>query len=59
MSLKDDVKELQTETESIKKQVNNSLAWEIVSDYKKQTTILKLLLGLSIIANIIIALILK
>ena len=59
MSLKDDVKELQTETESINKQVNNSLAWEIVSDYKKQTTILKMLLGLSIIANIIIALLLK
>ena len=36
-----------------------SLAMEILSDYKKQNTILKILLGLSIIANIVIVLILK
>ncbi len=34
-----------------------SLAMEILSDYKKQNTSLKILLGLSIICNVIIAII--
>ena len=38
---------------------NHSIAWEILSDLKKENKILKALLGLSIIANVIIALILK
>lgn len=38
---------------------NHSLAWEITSDYKKENKALKILLGISIIANVIIALILK
>lgn len=40
-------------------QEKHSLAWEITSDYKRENKILKALLGLSIIANVIIALILK
>lgn len=59
MSIKEDVKELKTETESIRKKVNKSLAWDIITDYKKQANTLKVLLGLSIIANIVIVLLLK
>ena len=59
MSIKEDVKELKTETESIRKKVNKSLAWDIITDYKKQANTLKILLGLSIIANIVLVLLLK
>lgn len=38
---------------------NHSVAWEMISDYKKENITLKALLGISIIANVIIALILK
>ena len=37
----------------------HSIAWEITSDYKKQNIALKVLLGLSIISNIVLILVLK
>ena len=38
---------------------NNSLAWDMLKDQKKDNNILKILLGLSVIANIIIVLLLS
>lgn len=60
MKLKDEVKEIQEETKEIEQQVNNhSLAWNIIHDLKIENKTIKILLGLSIIANIVIVLLLK
>ena len=60
MKLKDEVKEIQEETNEIEQQVNNhSLAWNIIHDLKIENKTIKILLGLSIIANIVIVLLLK
>lgn len=56
MSLKQDLKDVQEETSNIKQQVKeHSLAWEILHDYKKENTTLKVLLGISILVNVLIA----
>lgn len=58
MSLKDDIKDVQDETNDIKKQVKErSLAMEILHDYKVQNNTLKILLGISILVNVLIAII--
>ena len=58
MSLKDDIKDVQEETKDLEKQVKeHSLAWEMLHDYKKENITLKVLLGLSIIVNVLIAII--
>lgn len=55
MNLKDN-KEGQEKDKDLKKQTSKSLAYEILKDYKTENTTLKVLLGLSIIVNIIIIL---
>lgn len=58
MSLKNDIKDVQDETNDIKKQVKErSLAMEILHDYKVQNNTLKILLGISILVNVLIAII--
>lgn len=58
MSLKDDIKDVEKETKDIKEQVkDHSLAMEILHDLKVENTTLKVLLGLSIIVNVLIAII--
>lgn len=58
MSLKDDIKDVQDETNDIKKRVKErSLAMEILHDYKVQNNTLKILLGISILVNVLIAII--
>ena len=58
MSLKDDVKDVQKETKAIKKKVqDHSLAWEIIHDLKVENTTIKVLLGISILVNVLIAII--
>ncbi len=58
MSLKDDVKEMQTETKDIRDSINGGLAMDILRDYKKNNQMLKTLLLISILVNIAIVLIL-
>lgn len=56
--IKDDVKEMQKETKSIRDKVNNqSLASEILHDYKRDKQILTALLLVSILVNIVIVVI--
>jgi len=58
MSLKDDIKDVQDETNDIKKQVkDHSLAWEIIHDLKVENNTIKVLLGISILVNVLIAII--
>lgn len=57
MSLKDDVQDLKEETKEVKQE--HSLAWEIIHDLKVENKTIKILLGLSIITNIVIAILLK
>lgn len=58
MSIKDDIKDVQEETNDIKQQVkDHSLAWEIIHDLKVENTTIKVLLGISILVNVLIAII--
>ena len=58
MRLKDDLKDVQDETNDIKKQVkDHSLAWEIIHDLKVENNTIKVLLGISILVNVLIAII--
>lgn len=57
MSIKDDVLELKEEVKQMQEQ-NKSLATEILGDLKRENKSLKVLLGISIIVNVLIALIL-
>lgn len=57
MNIKDDVIELKEEVKKMQEQ-NKSLASEILGDLKRENKILKVLLGISIIVNVLIALIL-
>lgn len=47
MSIKEDIKEVK----------EHSLAWEMLHDYKMENITLKVLLGISIIVNVLIAII--
>ena len=58
MSLKDDILDLKEEVLEMQEK-NKSLASEVLSDLKKENTTLKVLLGISILTNILIAIILK
>ena len=58
MSLKDDIKDVQKETKDVKEQVKErSLAMEILHDLKVENMTLKILLGISILVNVLIAII--
>lgn len=58
MSLKDDIKDVQEDTKKLQEQVNeHSLTWEMLHDYKVENITLKVLLGLSIIASVLIAIV--
>ena len=57
MGIKDDILEAKQEIEEIKEE--HSLAYEIILEYKKNCKTLKVLLGISILTNILIAIILK
>lgn len=58
MSLKDDIKDVQNETKDVKEQVKeHSLAMEILHDLKVENMTLKILLGISILVNVLIAII--
>lgn len=58
MSLKDDIKDVQKETKDVKEQVKeHSLAMEILHDLKVENMTLKILLGISILVNVLIAII--
>jgi hypothetical protein len=60
MSLRDDIKDVQEETENIEQEVHkNSIAMEILHDQKVENTTIKILLGISILVNIVIVLLLK
>lgn len=60
MSLRDDIKDVQEETENIEQEVHkNSIAMEILHDQKVENTTIKVLLGISILVNIVIVLLLK
>lgn len=53
--LKDDVKEMQKETQDIKKSIKQpSLAMDILRCYKRDNQILKALLLISILVNVLI-----
>ena len=53
--LKDEVKEMQKETQDIKKSIKQpSLAMEIIKDLKRDNQILKALLLVSILVNAVI-----
>lgn len=54
MSLKDDVKEMQTETQDIRDSINGGLAIDILRDYKRYNQMLRVLLLISILVNIAI-----
>ena len=56
--LKDDVKEMQTETQDLKNSINNGLAISILKDYKRDNQILKAILLLSILVNVLIVMLL-
>ena len=58
MSLKDDILDLKEEVLEMQEK-NKSLASEVLSDLKGENTTLKVLLGISILTNILIAIILK
>lgn len=58
MSLKNDIKDVQEETKNLEKEINNnSLALDILHDLKQENKALKVLLGLSILVNVLIAII--
>ena len=57
MGIKDDILEAKQEVEEIKEE--HSLAYEILLDYKRNCKTLKVLLGISILTNILIEIILK
>ena len=57
MGIKDDILEAKQEVKEIKEE--HSLAYEILLDYKRNCKTLKVLLGISILTNILIAIILK
>jgi hypothetical protein len=60
MSLRDDIKEVQKETENLEQEVyKGSFAMEILHDQKVENKTIKILLGISILVNIIIVLLLK
>ena len=52
MSIKDDLKEIQAETDNFKNKT--SFATEILHDYKRDKQILKILLLISIVVNAIV-----
>ena len=57
--LKDDVKEMQKETQDIKKSIKEpSLAMLIIKDLKRDNQILKALLLVSIVVNLLIVVLL-
>ena len=58
MSLKEDIKEVKDEAKKINK-ANRGFALEILHEYKVENKTLKILLAISILSNIIIALLLK
>ena len=57
--IKDDVKEIQTETKELRDTINGGLAMSILRDYKRDNKTLKTLLLVSILVNIAIVLILR
>jgi molecular chaperone GrpE (heat shock protein) len=52
MSIKDDLKDIQAETDNLKNKT--SFAMEILHDYKRDKQILKILLLISIVVNAIV-----
>ena len=57
--LKEDVKEMQKETKAIKKDIKQpSLAMQILKDIKRENQALRVMLIISILVNVVIAMIL-
>lgn len=60
MSIKDDVKDVKTETKNLKDKVyQQSLASEILHDLKIENKTIKILLGISIAVNVLIVVLLR
>lgn len=60
MGIREDIKEVQEETNNLEKEVSKrSLAMEILHDQKVENTTIKILLGISILVNIVIVVLLK
>ena len=58
MSIKEDIKEVKEQAQDLETQVKeHSLAWEMLHDYKMENITLKVLLGISIMVNVLIAII--
>jgi hypothetical protein len=57
MGIKEDILQAKQEVKEIKEE--HSLAYEIILEYKKSGKALKILLGISILVNVLIAIILK
>ena len=57
MNLKDDINDVANEVKEIKQ--TKSFAYEMLKDARKENDLLKVILTISIISNIIIALLLK
>jgi hypothetical protein len=55
MGIREDIKEVQEETNNLEKEVyKSSFAMEILHDQKVENTTIKILLGISILVNIVI-----
>jgi hypothetical protein len=60
MGIREDIKEVQEETNNLEKEVyKSSFAMEILHDQKVENTTIKILLGISILVNIVIVVLLK
>jgi hypothetical protein len=60
MGIREDIKEVQEETNNLEKEVyKRSFAMEILHDQKVENTTIKILLGISILVNIVIVVLLK
>lgn len=60
MGIREDIKEVQEETNNLENEVyKRSLAMEILHDQKVENTTIKILLGISILVNIVIVVLLK
>ena len=60
MGIREDIKEVQEETNNLEKEVYKScFAMEILHDQKVENTTIKILLGISILVNIVIVVLLK
>jgi len=60
MGIRENIKEVQEETNSLENEVyKRSLAMEILHDQKVENTTIKILLGISILVNIVIVVLLK